>query len=308
MAAALGSAHLCGAPAAASAGAPAVASAKSPLVKPSEARGTPDSRSQPSRDFHPPPPKKVRVEERGIKTKKLIRDGGVGSNGSVKEKVQQPAKSCSSGPGSWNVSPEKTSSSSNNPSVPATGGSQPPSNTHKLFKQSEFFLHKAPSSSSKPKKANKDKQREKEREKVKGDGMEKKKYKVAVTPGPGSNASNSTDFSKCDNSSAVKRANGEVTARPSGKPPLCVICLKTVVVSKVELWRHFCHFHPRWVTFHVAEESSCLPPPPLSPHLLCFRTGKCVAKRRRGTRTLSGSRSHSQAKLVRARLHRVWWP
>lgn len=254
MAAALGSAHLCGAPAAASAGAPAVAFAKSPLVKPSEARGTPDSRSQPSRDFHPPPPpKKVRVEERGIKTKKLIRDGGVGGNGSVKEKVQQPAKSCSGGAGSWSVSPGKTSSSSsNNPSVPATSGSQPPSNTHKLFRQSDFFLHNAPSSSSKPKKANKDKQREKEREKGKGDGMEKKKYKLSVTPGPGSNISNNNDLSKSDNSSATTRENGEVTARLQGKPPLCVICLKTVVVSKVELCREFCHFQPRWVALHVA--------------------------------------------------------
>lgn len=273
MAAALGSAHLCGAPAAASAGAPAVASAKSPLVKPSEARGTPDSRSQPSRDFHPPPPKKVRVEERGIKTKKLIRDVGVGGNGNVKDKVQQPAKSCSSGAGSWSVSPGKTSSS-NNPSVPATGGSQPPSNTHKLFKQSDFLLHKAPSSSSKPKKANKDKQREKEREKVKGDGMEKKKSKLSVTPGPGSNVSNSNDFIKFGNSSALKRENGEVTGRPQGKPPSCVICLKTVAVSKVELCREFCHFQPRWVALHVARREQLSAPAStlLSHQKMCSQT------------------------------------
>lgn len=214
MAAALGSAHLCGAPAAV-AGAPAVASAKSPLVKPSEARGTPDSRSEPSRDFHTPPPKKVRVEERGIKTKKVIRDGGVGGNG--KEKVQQPAKSCSSGAGSRSVSPGKTSTSSS-PSVrAATGGSQPPPNTHKLFKQSDFFLHKAPFSSSKPKK-------DKQREKGKRDGMEGKKYKVPATPGAESHGSNSSDFSKLDNSSAVKRENGEVTARPQGEPPSGGIC------------------------------------------------------------------------------------
>lgn len=215
MAAALGSAHLSGAPAAASAGAPAAASVKSPLVKPSEARGTPDSGSQPSRDFQPPPPKKVRVEERGNKTKKLLRDGGVGGNGGVKEKLQQPARSCSSGAGSWSVSPGKTSSSSGNPSVPATGGSQPPSNTHKLFKQSDFFLHKAPSSSPKPKKTNKDK----EREKVKGDGEEKKKHKLCVTPGPGSDASNPADICRFEKCSAMKRENGEVSARPQGRPP-----------------------------------------------------------------------------------------
>ncbi|CAG12147.1 unnamed protein product [Tetraodon nigroviridis] len=214
MAAALGPAPLCGAPAAASAGAPAVASAKSPPVKPSEARGTPDRRPQPCRDCYPPPPKKVRVEERGTKTKKLIRDGGVGGNGAghVKEKVQQPAKSCSSGVGSRSVSPGKTSSSGS-PPVPATGGPQPPSNTHKLFKQSHFFLHKAPSSSAKPKKATKDKLGEKEREKVKRDGMEKKKCKLS---GAGSNVSHGSDFSKCENSLATKRENGEVTARHQG--------------------------------------------------------------------------------------------
>lgn len=263
MAAALGSAHLCGAPAAASAGAPAVASAKSLLVKTSEARGTPDSRPQPSRDFYPPPPppKKVRVEERGIKTKKLIRDGGGGGNGTgnVKEKLQQPAKTCSSGAVSWNVSPGKTNSS-NSPSVPATGGSRPPSNTHKLFKQSDFFLHKAPWSSSKPKKASKDKVREKE--KVKGDGMEKRKYKLSVTPGPGSNASHSTDFSKFDNSSATKRENGELTARLQGKPPF-----KCNLFKKPRLSLNSSCAERRLVSsrggrrYVWPEERSCLPPP-----------------------------------------------
>lgn len=216
MAATLGSAHLGGAPAAASAGAPAV---QSPLVKPSEARGAPDGGSLPSRDSQPPPPKKVRVEERGNKTKKLPRDGAVGGNGGVREKLQQPARSCGGGPGSWSAIPGKTSSAS----VPAAGGSQPPPNTHKLFKQSDFFLHKAPSSSPKPKKTNKDK----EREKVKGDGEEKKKHKLCVTPGPGSDASNPADTCRLDKCSAVKRENGEVPARPQGRPPQGWICFRT---------------------------------------------------------------------------------
>lgn len=223
MAASLGSAHLTGAAAAAAtAVAPAVASAKSPLINPTEAKGTPDNRSQSSRDFNPPPPpppKKVRVEERSDKPKKLSRDG-VGGNGSGKEKLQQPTKSYGSSTGLWSVSPVKTSS--NNPPVPVTGGSQPPTNTHKLFKQSDFFLHKAPSSS-KPKKPNKDKQREKEREKGKRGGEEKKKHKLLVTPGPGSNVSNNNDINRFNNSSAVKRENGEVMLLPKGRPLYCIM-------------------------------------------------------------------------------------
>ncbi|XP_041636634.1 lysine-specific demethylase RSBN1L-like isoform X2 [Cheilinus undulatus] len=215
MADSLGSVHLTGATAVATAVAPVAASAKSPLVKPTEAKGAPDNRSQSSRDFNPPPPKKVRVEEKTVKPKKLSRDGGVGGDGSGKEKVQQPTKqqSYGSSPGSWSFSPVKTGSS--NPPLPATGGSQPPTNIHKVFKQSDFFLHKAPSSS-KPKKPNKDKQREKERDKEKGGGEEKKKHKLLVTSGHGTNVSNNNnnENSRFNNTSAVKRENGEVTLPP----------------------------------------------------------------------------------------------
>ncbi|XP_023121878.2 lysine-specific demethylase RSBN1L-like [Amphiprion ocellaris] len=209
-----GSVHLPGATAA------APTSVKSAHGKPTEAKAAPDNRSQASRDFNqPPPPKKVRVEETSVKPKKLSREGGVGGNGSGKEKLQQqqqPTKQQSYGSsnaGLWSFSPVKTSSSggsSTNPPVPATGGSQP----HKVFKQSDFFLHKAPSSS-KPKKPSKDKQREKEREKGKGGGEEKKKHKLLLTSGPGSNASsNNNDISRLNNVSAVKRENGEVMLPP----------------------------------------------------------------------------------------------
>lgn len=231
MADSLGSAHLTGAAAAAAAAAttvaPAVASVKSPLVKPSEGKGAPDNRSQSSRDFNPPPPpKKVRVEERSVKPKKLSREGGVGGNISGKEKLQQPTKQQSYGSSAalWSLSPAKTSGS--NPPVPATGGAQPPTNTHKVFKQSDFFLHKAPSCS-RPKKPNKDKQREKEKEKGKGGGEEKKKHKLSVTSsGPGSAVSNSNnnDISRFNNSSAAKRENGEVMLLPKGRPSECAFC------------------------------------------------------------------------------------
>ncbi|KAI3366775.1 hypothetical protein L3Q82_009433 [Scortum barcoo] len=207
MADSLGSAHLTGAAAAV---APAVASAKCPpLAKPTEAKAAPDNRSQSSRDFDPPPPKKVRVEERSVKPKKLSRDGGVGGGG---EKLQQPTKQQQSYAGLWSLSSGKTGS--NNP-VPAPGVSQPPANTHKVFKQSDFFLHKAPSSS-KPKKPNKDKQREKEREKGKGGVEEKKKHKLLLTSGPASNVSNNNnnDISRFNNTSAVGRENGEVMSPP----------------------------------------------------------------------------------------------
>ncbi|XP_041832875.1 lysine-specific demethylase RSBN1L-like [Melanotaenia boesemani] len=199
-----GSVHPSGA---AAATVPAIASVKS---KPTEAKGTPDNRFQPSRDFNPPQSKKVRVEDRSVKPKKLNRDGGVSSNGSGKEKLQQPTKqqSYGSSTGVWSFSPVKTSSS--NLPVPATGGSQPPISTHKVFKQSDFLLHKEPSSS-KPKCKNK--QKEKEREKEKGGGEEKKKHKLSSTSAPGGNVNNN-DVSRFSNISAVKRENGEVMLPP----------------------------------------------------------------------------------------------
>ncbi|KAM9705691.1 uncharacterized protein ACNS7B_001817 [Menidia menidia] len=199
------SAHLSGATAAAAVPA-AVASIKNALSKPTEAKGDPDNCSQPSRDFNAPPPKKVRVEEKSVKPKKVSKDGGMGS-GSGREKLQKPTQqSYGSNAGSWSFSPVKMSSSS--PPVPAAGGYQPPTSTHKVFKQSNFFLHKAPSS--KPK--CKDKQ--KEREKGRGGVEDKKKHKLSLTPGPMGNVSNSNDTRGFINISAVKRENGEFTLLP----------------------------------------------------------------------------------------------
>ncbi|XP_028285675.1 round spermatid basic protein 1-like protein isoform X2 [Parambassis ranga] len=213
-----GSVHLPGAAAAAAATTattPVVASVKSPHGKLAEAKGASDNRSQSSRDFNSPPPKKVRTEERSVKPKKLSREGRVGGNGSGKEKLQQqqPTKlqqSYGSSPGSWSFSPVKASSNNNAPVPATTGGSQPIS-THKVFKQSDFFLHKAPSassnsssSSSKAKKPSKDKLREK----GKGGGEEKKKHKLLVTSG------SNNDISRFNSISAVKRENGDVTLPP----------------------------------------------------------------------------------------------
>ncbi|KAK2858956.1 hypothetical protein Q5P01_003576 [Channa striata] len=224
MADSLGSVHLTGA--AASAVPPPVASAKSQMSKQNEAKGASENRSQSSRDLNapPPPPKKVRVEERSVKAKKVSREGAGGGNGSGKEKLQQPAKQQQQQPpqqqqsygcnaGLWSFSQGKTSSGSSNnnhPPVPATGGSQAPSLTHKVFKQSDFLLHKAPSS--KATKPSKEKQREKEREKAKGGGEEKKKHKLLFIPSPGRNVSD--EIGRFNNVSAMKRENGEVTLAP----------------------------------------------------------------------------------------------
>ncbi|KAG7495787.1 hypothetical protein JOB18_005443 [Solea senegalensis] len=202
MADSLGSASLTGA--AATAVAPTVAPVKSPHVKPTEAKGAPDNRSQSSQDSDPPPPppKKVRIDEKSVKPKKL---SGVGGNGSGKEKLQQPPKQqqsygSSGGTAVWGFS---------------TGGTQTPT---KVLKQSDFFLHKAPSST--PKKPSKDKQREKDRDKTgKGGEDEKKKHKLVLTSAPASNVSNNNNnntnaISKFNYISAVKRENGEVTLPP----------------------------------------------------------------------------------------------
>lgn len=208
-----GSVNLTGA-AAATAVAPAVDPVKNTLAKPTEGKGAPDNRSKSSRDSNqPPPPKKVRVEDRSVKPRKL--------NGSSKEKLHQPSK--------------QQQSYSSFSSVPATGGSQPLTNTHKVFKQSDFFLHKPPSSSSsKPKKPSKDKQRETEREKGKGGGEEKKKQKqqpLLLTFGPGSNVRNN-NISRFNNISAVKRENGEVMLPPKGRPSHCLWFNFTLILKR----------------------------------------------------------------------------
>lgn len=192
MAASLGSVHLHGAA--------AVGSVNGAHGNPT-AKGAPDNRSQ-SRDFSPPPPKKVRVEEKSsVKPRKL--GGGNGSGKADQQTTTQHGYGVSS-PGLWTFSPAKTSSS-HAPVVPATGG-------HKVFKQSDFFLHKAPSSSS-------SKPKSKPGEKGKGGGEEKKKHKLLLTSAPGSNVNNNSDDVRgFINISAVKRENGEVMLSAHGEP------------------------------------------------------------------------------------------
>ncbi|XP_019749141.1 round spermatid basic protein 1-like [Hippocampus comes] len=161
------------------------------VTKPSEAKGAPENRPQSSRDFNPPPPKKLRVEERSVKPKKVVRDGGLlGGNCRGKEKLQQPTKQLGLAAGLWSLSPANATAAL----VHTIGGSQAAVATgHKILKPSDFFLHKAPKS----KKPSKDKQREK------GDV----KNKLFVTPA-------NYDMSTFNHISPVKRQNGDVTLTP----------------------------------------------------------------------------------------------
>lgn len=181
---------------------------------PTEAKGAPDIHSQSTRDFSPPPSKKVRAEEKpSVKPRKHSRDGAAGSDGSGRERLQQTPKQQSYGgssPGPWtSFSPVKTSSGGY-PPVPATGGSRTSLGAHKVLKQSDFILHKTPAPSSKPK------SKDKLLGEKKGGGEEKKKPKLLLTSGPGRNSNDVRGF---NNISAAKKENVEVMLPAHGKPP-----------------------------------------------------------------------------------------
>ncbi|KAL4612702.1 round spermatid basic protein 1-like protein-like [Arapaima gigas] len=120
---------------------------KSPLPKPKEPKGTSENRSQSSRDSRPPPPKKVRNEEKSFKPKKL---NGEGLGSGTAEKQHQHQKQSYGSPTTWSFSPV----TANNATAPV----QPP--LHKVFKQSAFAdLY------SKPKKPKEKREEKKEKEK-----------------------------------------------------------------------------------------------------------------------------------------------
>ncbi|KAJ0012403.1 hypothetical protein NQD34_016737 [Periophthalmus magnuspinnatus] len=173
---------------------PALASAKNKLPKPTEARGTTDNISPICPDPNQPPPKKIRVEERSVKPKNL------GGEGSSKDKFKQPNL--------WSYSP--ITASSNN-SVPVSGGphSQPPTNAHKLLKQSDFFLHKTPLTTKPNRKSTvKDKYKLKD-----GEEERKKKHKLLLRASASGNNitnNNNNDITRFNNVAVTKRENGEV--------------------------------------------------------------------------------------------------
>ncbi|CAL8385865.1 unnamed protein product [Boreogadus saida] len=170
---------------------------------------SPDNRPKSSREIHPPPPKKVRGEERSAKAKKVTRDGVVGGGGTAEEKLPPAPKQSDARPGLW--SPPAASSDLSSPL--SAGGAQPSSNAGKVFKQRDFLLHKA--TPTKTKKPNKDKHREKETGKeCPGDGEARKRNKL-LAPGSGKNPNN--NISGYSQVSPMKRGNGEVSVTPKGQ-------------------------------------------------------------------------------------------
>ncbi|KAK6292421.1 hypothetical protein J4Q44_G00370050 [Coregonus suidteri] len=160
------------------------AATKSPLAKPKERKVASETRPQSSRDIHPPPPKRIRNDEKSLKPKKLNGEGGAGGGGGAVEKQHQ--KQSSGNPTTWSFSPVKASSNSSAPLEPPI---------HKVFKQSAFLASHTKPPSKKPKE-----KRVKEK-----DFKEKKKHKPI--PGtPGDNISSSLS----NVTSVMKKENGEM--------------------------------------------------------------------------------------------------
>lgn len=113
---------------------------KNPHSKPKETKPSSENRPQSSRDHQPPPPKKVRSEEKSLKPKKVNGEG-------VDEKQQSYGS-----PTTWSVSPVKPSSPAQQPRL---------HKVHSVFKQSAFIA------SPKPRKLKEKREHDKEKRKHK---------------------------------------------------------------------------------------------------------------------------------------------
>nr|XP_046250508.1 lysine-specific demethylase RSBN1L-like isoform X2 [Scatophagus argus] len=118
------------------------ANSKTNSPKPLIAKRPPESRPQSSSDIYPPPPKKVRVEEKGLKHRKLNGEVCAGEKHNGKQSCGSPAK--------WSFGPAKASHSIA-AAVPATPA-------RKIFKISNFLA-----SPPKVKKAKEKRHKEKEK-------------------------------------------------------------------------------------------------------------------------------------------------
>ncbi|XP_022610356.1 round spermatid basic protein 1-like [Seriola dumerili] len=118
------------------------ANSKTNSPKPLIAKRPPESRPQSSSDIYPPPPKKVRVEEKGLKHRKLNGEVCAGEKHNGKQSCGSPAK--------WSFGPAKASHS-----AAAAGPATP---ARKIFKISNFLA-----SPLKVKKAKEKRHKEKEK-------------------------------------------------------------------------------------------------------------------------------------------------
>ncbi|XP_068169981.1 lysine-specific demethylase RSBN1L-like [Antennarius striatus] len=110
--------------------------------KPLIAKRPPESRPQSSSDIYPPQPKKVRVEEKGLKHRKLNGEACAGEKHNGKQSCGSPAK--------WSFGPAKASHS--------VGSAVPVTPVRKIFKISNFLA-----SPPKVKKAKEKRHKEKEK-------------------------------------------------------------------------------------------------------------------------------------------------
>ncbi|XP_036000947.1 lysine-specific demethylase RSBN1L [Fundulus heteroclitus] len=118
------------------------ANSKTNSPKPLLAKRPPESRPQSSSDIFPPTPKKVRVEEKGLKHRKLNGEACAGEKHNGKQSCGSPAK--------WSFGPAKASHSA--------ASAMPTTPVRKIFKISNFLA-----SPPKVKKAKEKRRREKER-------------------------------------------------------------------------------------------------------------------------------------------------
>ncbi|KAM4734778.1 lysine-specific demethylase RSBN1L-like [Anableps anableps] len=118
------------------------ANSKTNSPKPLLAKRPPESRPQSSNDIFPPTPKKVRVEEKGLKHRKLNGEVCAGEKHNGKQSCGSPAK--------WSFGPAKASHS--------TASAMPTTPARKIFKISNFLA-----SPPKVKKAKEKRHKEKER-------------------------------------------------------------------------------------------------------------------------------------------------
>ncbi|XP_030281924.1 lysine-specific demethylase RSBN1L-like [Sparus aurata] len=118
------------------------ANSKTNSPKPLIAKRPPESRPQSSSDIYPPPPKKVRVEEKGLKHRKLNGEVCAGEKHNGKQSCGSPAK--------WSFGPAKASHS--------TAAAVPATPARKIFKISNFLA-----SPPKVKKAKEKRHKEKEK-------------------------------------------------------------------------------------------------------------------------------------------------
>lgn len=104
------------------------ANSKTNSPKPLTAKRPPENRPQSSTDIYPPPPKKVRVEEKGLKHRKVNGEVCAGEKHNGKQSYGSPAK--------WSFGPAKASHSA---AAASAASAVPAAPVRKIFKISNFL-------------------------------------------------------------------------------------------------------------------------------------------------------------------------